>query len=218
MSGKKKKKAMKDKAVVVDQAETAVASADAAVADVAPVDIEGGATVAGDAKPEKPAKSGKKSKDGKKKGKTKGAKRLRGEPTDVLSALQAAARDVRTALAAELSAHGLYAGQERVLLAIQSEPGTMLAEIANALGVKAPTVTKAVARLEAQGFVGRAPSQEDARAVLVTLTEQGENAREALAQSLAAVEKKAFGGMKKGEMKDLSATLVRISARVRGDD
>src|SRR5690606_33082524 len=67
--------------------------------------------------------------------------------------LHSAARLARTALAARLLAHGFYAGQDQIMLALAREDGQTPGSLAERLGVRPPTITKTINRLQAQGFV-----------------------------------------------------------------
>lgn len=70
---------------------------------------------------------------------------------------------------------GLHTGQEFVLtyLASCAAPTTQT-DLAAALCVEAPTVTRTLQRLEKSGLVARQPHPDDARAQQVTLTEDGQ--------------------------------------------
>lgn len=63
--------------------------------------------------------------------------------------------------------------QQVTLLAMLSEGDLRMTAIAANLGVRTPTATQSVDRLEKAGMVHRLPDTKDARAVLVGLTEQG---------------------------------------------
>lgn len=80
---------------------------------------------------------------------------------------------MRTALSHSLSESGLYAGQDGVILALAQEGSLTPGQIAQKLGVKAPTMTRTIGRMEAQGFVERSGDDEDGRVTLVKLTEAG---------------------------------------------
>jgi DNA-binding MarR family transcriptional regulator len=77
--------------------------------------------------------------------------------------LQSAARLSRTALAERLLEHGLYAGQDKLMLALSVENGQTPSQLANLLGVRPPTITKTINRLTNQGFLEKRLSQEDGR-------------------------------------------------------
>jgi DNA-binding MarR family transcriptional regulator len=130
---------------------------------------------------------------------------------DKLSALlQGAARHVRTILANKLLAHGLYAGQEQVLFALDENGPQSLGDLASGLGVRAPTITKTVSRMESQGFLSRAVSVEDARSVIISLTPAGRVALGGARASLIETEKQVFAGLKKAERKELNALLLKL--------
>ncbi|MCU0831427.1 MAG: MarR family transcriptional regulator [Rhizobiaceae bacterium] len=127
------------------------------------------------------------------------------------SALQSAARQARTALATRLLAHGLYAGQEQVLLALDEGGPQSLGDLAEALGVRAPTITKTVARMEAQKFLARSASETDARSVIIALTPEGRTALAGARQSIAEAEAEVFGVLKKGDRKELARLLAKLA-------
>lgn len=68
--------------------------------------------------------------------------------------------------------HGLSVPEWRTLMTIADAPRTISA-LADLLFMKQPTMTRLIARLELAGFVSRAPSGNDGRKVLVTLTVKG---------------------------------------------
>ena len=68
---------------------------------------------------------------------------------------------------------GLHAGQEAILLRLVKREGLSHSELAGELGVEAPTVTKAIQRLEKAGFVKRQPDPVDGRVSRVYLTDAG---------------------------------------------
>lgn len=75
-----------------------------------------------------------------------------------------------------LAEHGLYPGQEQVLLLVGSVGSSTQAALAKALRVEAPTMAKIVRRMVARGFLQREPSPTDARAWQVSLTATGRRA------------------------------------------
>ena len=80
-----------------------------------------------------------------------------------MSRLHSAARLSRTALAARLLDHGFYAGQDQIMLALNHEDGQTPGQLATRLGVRPPTITKTINRLQAQGFLDKRASETDAR-------------------------------------------------------
>lgn len=140
----------------------------------------------------------------------------------LLARLQEVARRGRTHYARHLLKTGLYAGQERVIEALANVEGMTPGALARALGVRPPTITKTISRLEEQGFVARAASASDGRQVTVMLTEAGYDVLGAMGKAVAKAEKQALRGLKKKERKQLEKILGKIEEnltdRDRADD
>lgn len=134
----------------------------------------------------------------------------------VMSRLHSAARLSRTALAARLNGHGFYAGQDQIMLALDHEDGQTPGQLAIRLGVRPPTITKTINRLQAQGILDKKPSKEDARQAHIFLTEQGKDAIRAIEKSVRKVDKIAFQDFDKKEQKALAKFLARIEANLAG--
>jgi DNA-binding MarR family transcriptional regulator len=84
--------------------------------------------------------------------------------------------DVIEHFASILEDSGLTPARWRLLvaLAVQSDPsGATIGELAGHLGVREPTITATVDRLEREGLVERSRSTEDRRVVRVLLTPDG---------------------------------------------
>lgn len=128
--------------------------------------------------------------------------------------LQSAARLARTALAIRLLKFGFYAGQDAVMLQLAAEDGLTPGGLAQRLGVRPPTITKTIARLQAQGFVVRRGSSSDQRQAHVFLTETGQEAIRAIEKSIRKTEKDMLKGLDKKERKLLLKTLARVEANL----
>ncbi len=132
----------------------------------------------------------------------------------VIGRLQGAARQARTALAARLLQHGFYAGQDQIMLALADMDGQTPGSLAQRLGVRPPTITKTINRLQAQGFVERRSNDADSRQANVFLTPAGLDAIKAIEKSLRRTEKQALRGLDKKEQKALARMLARIEANL----
>jgi DNA-binding MarR family transcriptional regulator len=128
--------------------------------------------------------------------------------------LQSAARLTRTALAARLLAHGLYAGQEQIIMALAETDGQTPGQLAARLGVRPPTITKTINRLQAQGFVAKQASETDARQAHVFLADNGREAIRSIEKSLKKTEKQALKGIDKKDQKALAKLLKQIEANL----
>jgi len=136
----------------------------------------------------------------------------------LLGRLQSAARQSRTVLAARLLQTGLYAGQDQIIIALSEEDGQTPGGLASRLGVRPPTITKTINRLQAQGFLERRASEADSRQAHVFLTDSGREAIRMIEKSLRKTEKQAFRGLDKKEQKVLLKMLARIEANLVGMD
>lgn len=132
----------------------------------------------------------------------------------ILGRLQSAARLSRTALAEQLMRQGLYAGQDKIMLALGQENGQTPSQLAQKLGVRPPTVTKTINRLAAQGFLEKRGSETDARRAHVFLTENGAEAIRSIERSVRRTEKQALKTLDKKDQKALAKLLARIEANL----
>lgn len=139
--------------------------------------------------------------------------RLKAEAA-LLAMVGQVARNARTTLSRHLLDHGLYAGQDAVMLALDAEDGQAPGAIAASLGVKAPTITKTITRLAAQGLVRREESQADGRMSLVYLTDLGREKIRGIAKAQKVIEKQALNGLKNKEVRHLVAMLSTIDANL----
>jgi DNA-binding MarR family transcriptional regulator len=131
-----------------------------------------------------------------------------------MNLLQSTARLSRTALASRLNGHGLYPGQDQIMLALAREDGQTPGQLALLLGVRPPTITKTINRLQGQGFLAKQASDRDGRQAHVFLTEGGRDAIKAIEKSVRKMQKLALKGLDKKEQKTLAKLLRRIEANL----
>lgn len=131
-----------------------------------------------------------------------------------MARLQTAARLSRTVLASRLFAHGFYAGQDQIMLALSGEDGQTPGQLAARLGVRPPTITKTINRLQVQGFLEKRASDSDARQAHIFLTETGSEAIRAIEKSVRKTEKQALKGIDKKDVKAFSKVLARLEANL----
>ena len=135
-----------------------------------------------------------------------------------MSRLQSAARLSRTALAARLLDHGFYAGQDQIMLALSHDDGQTPGQLAIRLGVRPPTITKTINRLQAQGFLDKKASNHDARQAHIFLTDPGRETIKAIEKSVRKTEKQALKGLDKKEQKTLAKLLQRVEANLSSSE
>lgn len=101
------------------------------------------------------------------------------QPQPMPAALQALAQDFREALrhsvylVRRLDADGELSAAQLSTLKMLLHDGVRVGEIARNLGVKVPSATEQIIKLEKSGLVRRDPDPHDSRAVRVVLTTEG---------------------------------------------
>ncbi|NKB79225.1 MarR family transcriptional regulator [Ochrobactrum daejeonense] len=130
----------------------------------------------------------------------------------VLYRLQSVARLSRTVLATRLLEQGLYAGQDAVMLQLAAEDGLTPGVLAQRLGVRPPTITKTIARLQG-GFVAKRASETDQRQSHVYLTQAGLETIRAIEKSIRKTEKDMLKSLDKKDRK----TLLKMLGRMESD-
>lgn len=135
---------------------------------------------------------------------------------DLGMAITQAARSFRTVQTRGLAQCGLYAGQEGVVLLLAQENGMPTGLLAQKLGVKAPTMTRTIGRMEAQGFLERKGSDTDARLTRVYLTPMGQATVERIFTANEAAERQATKGMSGKDVKQLLKLLAIMDSNLHG--
>ena len=105
---------------------------------------------------------------------------------------------------------GIYAGQDILLKSLANADGQTMGSIAGDLGVRPPTVTKMVARMEAQGLVQREGSKSDNRRAHVHLTEAGRQLLQRIDEAWAKADLSALDGLKQKDEKRLNKVIDKI--------
>lgn len=105
---------------------------------------------------------------------------------------------------------GLHPGQEALIKALSEEDGQTMSQLAAALAVQPPTVTKMVNRLSAQGIVRRQASETDGRLARVFLTDEGRARVADIDRAWKRIEKEALDGIDDKDRKRLRKLLKQI--------
>ncbi|MDN3720870.1 MarR family transcriptional regulator [Roseibium salinum] len=105
---------------------------------------------------------------------------------------------------------GLHPGQELVLKVLADTDGRTMSELALALGVQPPTVTKMVTRLSAHGYVRRQASDKDGRLARVHLTDKGRDLVTSVDRAWKRLEREAMSGLDDKDRKKLRKLLRQV--------
>jgi MarR family transcriptional regulator, organic hydroperoxide resistance regulator len=108
---------------------------------------------------------------------------------------------------------GLYAGQEIIMFHLWHDDGLAQSQLAESIGVEAPTITKMVQRMAASGLVERRADPQDARVSRVFLTEKGRDLEPAVRAIWEQLEAKLTSGLSDVE----TALLSRMIAQMRSN-
>ena len=124
--------------------------------------------------------------------------------------LAQAAHAYRVRAGSQLSRINLHSGQETLLKALFASDGMSMSDLAAALGVQPPTVTKMISRLAAQDYVERRAAPGDGRQAQVFLTERGRDAIAAIDKLWKRIEKTALAGVDDKDRKRLRKLLRQV--------
>lgn len=121
-----------------------------------------------------------------------------------------AAKAQRARSGAHLTRIGLHPGQELVLKVLDDADGRTMSQLALALGVQPPTVTKMVTRLSNQGYVRRQVSDTDGRLARVYLTDAGRELVASVDKAWKRLEREAMSGLDDKDRKKLRKLLRQL--------
>jgi DNA-binding MarR family transcriptional regulator len=124
--------------------------------------------------------------------------------------LAQAAHAYRVRSGSRLARIDLHSGQESLLKALGETDGQAMGDLAAALGVQPPTVTKMISRLAAQDYVERRAANGDARQSRVFLTERGHKAIALIDKVWKRIEKDALQGVDDKDRKRMRKLLRQI--------
>jgi MarR family transcriptional regulator, transcriptional regulator for hemolysin len=102
-----------------------------------------------------------------------------------------------------------------VLSSVKGESRRTQLEVARAVGIEGPTLTRHLDGLEEAGLVVRLRDADDRRAVRVELTDAGEELFQRLRKAVIAFNARLTEGISEQELDRLRQTLARLSDNVR---
>ena len=117
---------------------------------------------------------------------------------------------LRAAADAAVQRHGLRLGQDHLLAALWAEDGRTPGEIAAAVNVTTPAVTKLATRLADSGLLERRPDPHDNRLVRLWLTPAGRALQEPIEAERQALEDRITATLTQAERAHLIKALTKI--------
>lgn len=133
---------------------------------------------------------------------------------DVNHAIIRLARAHRNLAATLLGELGLHPGQEIVLTSLHECGGRKAADLAAGACVEPGTMSRTLASLERAGYLTRATSSTDRRAVTVTLTERGQAVQTELEAAWSELAERTTAGLTDTERRTLLDLLSRVTANL----
>jgi MarR family transcriptional regulator, transcriptional regulator for hemolysin len=124
------------------------------------------------------------------------------------------AKAVSTAFNAALAAEGGSSPIWLILNALRHGQWTAQLELARALGIESPTLTRHLDNLEQNGLVVRRQSEADRRAVRVELTDAGEEAYQRMLAAVITFNRRLQAGIGHDELQRLDTLLDRLAENV----
>jgi MarR family transcriptional regulator, transcriptional regulator for hemolysin len=125
------------------------------------------------------------------------------------------AKAVSSSFNAALAAEGGSLPSWLILSSLRSDRWSTQLDLARALGIEGPTLTRHLENLERSGYVRRERSETDRRAVRVELTEAGEAAHARMLGAVIAFNRQLQAGLSGDELRTLDKVLARLGENVR---
>lgn len=113
-----------------------------------------------------------------------------------------------------MAAHGIHHGQALCLRLLAAGEGATQRDLARALHVSPPTVTKMVGSLERAGLVRRHPDAADARLVRVELTDAGRTQERRMHAVAGEFVNGSFGALDAADRRELARLLEKLGDRL----
>jgi len=128
--------------------------------------------------------------------------------------LHLAAHGWRTALDRRLRPLGYSRSRWMVLLHVSREDGITHRDLAERLGIEAPTLVRLIDRMEAEGLLKRRASETDRRVKHLHLSPDGRKEVERIWTSAADLRKEILSGLSKSEINTTLNVLQKIRTKL----
>jgi MarR family transcriptional regulator for hemolysin len=129
--------------------------------------------------------------------------------------LASTAKTVSRAFNDRLAAAGGSVPTWLILSSLKGDAWRTQLDLARAVGIEGPTLTRHLDALEEQGLVRRVRDAADRRAVKVELTDEGERLFVRLRQAVIGFNRELTSGLSEAELERARTTLGRLAANVK---
>ena len=114
----------------------------------------------------------------------------------------------------ENDAGGIPNGYRAILFHLAGNNGISQLELARLVGIKPPTVSVSLQKMEADGFVTRKTDSDDQRRTIVSLTEKGRETAMAMFAVFSKYDAMLDGALSEEETEQLRTLLLKVRERV----
>lgn len=104
----------------------------------------------------------------------------------------------------------IHPGQCGLLLALKHNNGLPQKKLAEKLGVKPPSITVMLKKMEAEGYIIKKQDEKDQRITRIFITPEGEEIADQTKEMLDILGKEAFAGIKEEELMLLRRLLLQM--------
>jgi MarR family transcriptional regulator, transcriptional regulator for hemolysin len=139
---------------------------------------------------------------------------MKPQGTPIGRKLAMTSKAVGSAFNSALAAEGGSVPVWLILNALREGRWTTQLDLARAVGIEGPTLTRHLDNLEQSGFVVRQPSETDRRAVRVEITEAGEAAHERMLVAVIAFNKRLWSGLTRDDLRLFDEILTRLEGNL----
>jgi DNA-binding MarR family transcriptional regulator len=116
-----------------------------------------------------------------------------------------------------LSEHGLFAGQDLLLMALWDQDGQTQTELAEGLQIQQATLTRMIKRVEGSGHVIRKSDKKDGRVSRVFLTNSGKKLRSPVEAIWSEIEDELFRSLTLEERLLLRRLLMQLHSEAKSN-
>jgi MarR family transcriptional regulator for hemolysin len=141
---------------------------------------------------------------------------VKGPDEEFAESLHLAAHGWRTALDRRLRPLGYSRSLWMVLLHVSKQEAISQGELADRLGIEAPTLVRLIDRMESEGLLNRRPSETDRRVKHLHLSPAGRKEVERIRAVAVEVRREALAGLEKEELNTALNILKKIRGKVEG--
>ena len=135
--------------------------------------------------------------------------------SEIILSLFSLGKSYNDKLKKELKKVGIKVAYCKLLSALAAEDGGTQLSLVERTGLKAPTVSIVLRKMEKEGFVTRKTDEIDLRRTHVFLTDKGKNANKLAIDVVCGLQKKMFSSISDDEMNTFIGVIQKIEKEIK---